>query len=477
MYQKFINGDWISTGDTTEVIDPATGQQVDKVVLGTVEDVNRAVEAAQQAVRIRKWREHGVLRAEFLWCWADRIKQDRHRLATLLTRENGKVMAEAEREILATVDTLKFAAGQARQLEGRSLTLGSGMYGEVIPEPLGVVGFIIPWNWPVLLLVRELAPALAAGNSAIIKPALLAPLTVLEIFRDLPDTVVVPRGLIHVIPGEGVPIGEAIVSHRHVAAVSFTGSTQTGQRIGELAARGIKKVLLELGGKSSSIIFPDAPLERMIPVLVQGMYGSSGQNCMAASRILVHDAIYNAVRDKLVETIASLRVGPGLAADTTMGPLITEHQVAVSQEAVNAGVRDGGRVLIGGQRMTGGVLKDGFFFAPTLIENVPCTSSMVQHEIFGPVVSLERFQDEDAAITFANSTAYGLVSSVWTRDHDRAVRVARQLETGTVWINTYQKTFAEAESGGMKSSGLGRSRGKAGLYEYTELKNVVSEVL
>ena len=211
MYQKFINGDWISTGDTTEVIDPATGQQVDKVVLGTVEDVNRAVEAAQQAVRIRKWRENGVLRAEFLWCWADRIKQDRHRLATLLTRENGKVMAEAEREILATVDTLKFAAGQARQLEGRSLTLGSGMYGEVIPEPLGVVGFIIPWNWPVLLLVRELAPALAAGNSAIIKPALLAPLTVLEICRDLPDTVVVPRGLIHVIPGEGVPINKFLI--------------------------------------------------------------------------------------------------------------------------------------------------------------------------------------------------------------------------------------------------------------------------
>lgn len=476
MYEKFVGGEWSHRGDRVEITNPATGDAVDVVALGNLQDIEAAVRAASTAATQPWWREAPTLRAEFLKGWGDRLFSHRHSLAQLLTLENGKILGEAEQEIAATIDTLYFAAGQARQIEGRSLTLGLGLYGDIIPEPLGVVAFIIPWNWPVLLLMRELAPALAAGNAAVIKPSLLAPLTVTALFHHLPTDVRFPSGLLNVIPGGGADIGEALVRHPLIRAISFTGSTEVGQRIAALSGESVKKVLLELGGKSASVVFEDAPLDKAIPALIKGAFGSAGQNCMAASRILVQDAVFDSVKARLIAAIEGIRVGPGSSSDSTMGPLITAKQVARTDQYVQISADDGGRVVIGGHQLTDGALKRGYFYAPTLVEGVPLKSRAIQEEVFGPVVSLERFSDEGEAVRLANGTPYGLTASVWTTNHRRALQMSRQLEVGTIWINTYQRTFAEAESGGMKHSGLGRSRGRAGLYEYTELKHVLTDI-
>ncbi|TAM60926.1 aldehyde dehydrogenase family protein, partial [bacterium] len=271
-------------------------------------------------------------------------------------------------------------------------------------------------------------------------------------------------------------VGEALVGHAGVDAVSFTGDSATGRRVMELAAGGIKKVLLELGGKSPNVLFADAPLEKALPLLLRAMFGTAGQNCMAATRILVQRDCYDAVRAQLLAGAARVLVGPGLDPVSTMGPVISEQQVAQIEATVDAAREQGATLLCGGKRLREGALAQGHFYAPTILENAALSSQVIQQEIFGPVTVLERFASEEEAVRMANGTRYGLVAAVWTRDLGRAQRVAREIKAGTVWINTYLRTFAEAESGGMKASGLGRSRGRLGLYEYTESKHICTDV-
>lgn len=476
MQQHIIGGERIAkSGETLPVRDPANGEVVEEVTLGDVGDVDAAAAAATGAGLDRRWREDARLRSRVLYGWADRIEAESEELALLLTRENGKLLSESKLELGAAVDTLRFAAGQARTLEGRSLTLAPGLYGQVVLEPAGVVAVIVPWNWPVLLTLRELAPALAAGNTAIVKPAREAPLTVMRVLGLTLDVPEFPEGVVNGITGSGSVVGDLLVSHPDVQMISFTGSVETGKTIMRSAAEHVKKVVLELGGKSPSVVFEDADLDRALPLLARYTYGTTGQNCMAATRILVQEKVFDEARRRLTGIAEQVKVGPGADPTSEMGPVISERQLENIHAIVEEGVSSGGELLTGGDRVNGS-LRKGCFYAPTVLSNMPCHSPAVQKEIFGPVLSLERFCDEDEACALANGTSYGLVASVWTSNHNRAERVARRIEVGTVWINTYMKTFPEAESGGMKESGLGRSRGRFGIYEYLEPKHIVSDV-
>jgi betaine-aldehyde dehydrogenase len=477
MQHHLIAGEEAGRSDETLAVhDPATGEVVEEALLGGAEHVEAAVASASEAASNRRWAEDGRLRSRVLYRWAERIEAETEDLALLLTRENGKLLSESKAELAAAADTVRFAAGQARMLEGRSLTLGPGVYGQITFEPVGVVGVIGPWNWPVLLALRELAPVLAAGNAAVVKPALEAPLTLMRVLGLALEDPDLPAGVINAVVGSGSVVGERLVSHPDVPVISFTGSVETGKMILRSSAEHVKKVVLELGGKSPSIVFEDADLDRALPVLSKFTYGTAGQNCMAATRILVQDGIFDEVRRWLTEIAEGLKVGPGTVSDSQMGPVISEKQLDSIHTAVQEGAASGGELTAGGERLEDGSLRSGCFYAPTILSDLPRHSPAVQKEIFGPVLSLERFRDEDEACESANGTSYGLVASVWTENHNRAERVARRIEAGTVWINTYLRMFPEAESGGMKESGLGRSRGRAGIEEYMEIKHILSDV-
>ncbi len=477
MQQHFVAGEWVEVSrGTLPVYDPANGEVVEEISLGGLEEVETAVAAAKRASLDRTWAEDSRLRSRVLSRWAGQVEENAEDLALLLTRENGKILAESRVELAAAADCLRFAAGQARMLEGRSLTLAPDVYGQIVMEPVGVVGVIVPWNWPALLTLRELAPALAAGNTAVVKPALEAPLTIMRILELTLGDPEMPAGVVNGILGHGSDVGSQIVSHPDVHAISFTGSVETGQEISRSAAEHVKKVVLELGGKSPSIIFEDANLDKALPLLAKFMFGTAGQNCMAATRILVHNSIFDEVRTRLADIAKNIKVGPGTDSDSNMGPVISGKQLENIHAAVRKGVEFGGEIIAGGDRLTDGSLGEGFFYAPTIIAGMPLDSPAVQGEIFGPVVSLESFHDEEEAVFSANGTSYGLVASVWTSNHYRAERVARRVQAGTVWLNTYLRTVPEAESGGMKQSGIGRSRGRLGIQEYMEAKHIVSDV-
>ncbi|HEY5669572.1 MAG TPA: aldehyde dehydrogenase family protein [Anaerolineales bacterium] len=471
-----IGGEWVdaASGETFATINPATGEELTQVALAGSQDVDRAVKAARQAYEHGPWSKFsGEERGHLLWKVADLIEAHADELAELDTLDNGKPLRVARRgDLPSAARHFRYYAGLAGKIEGSTIPVSMpNQFVYTRREPMGVVGLIIPWNFPLLMCAWKLAPALACGNTALLKPAEETPLSALRL-GELIEEAGIPPGVVNILTGPGLPTGAAIVAHNDVDKVAFTGSTQVGREIMKnAAASNLKRVSLELGGKSPNVIFADADLGKAIRGANWAIFSTSGQECVAGSRLFVERPVYEQVIEGLAAEAQKIRVGNGFTPKVHIGPIISEQQLQRVLGYITSGRSGGAQVVTGGQRL-GGELESGYFLSPTIFTHQDDTLSIVQEEIFGPVVAATPFDEWDDLVQRANMTHYGLAAGVWTRDISKAHRFAHAMKAGTVWINGYGHFDAAAPFGGYKESGFGREMGTDAIELYTQVKTV-----
>jgi len=464
--QPFVH----ASGSTFESTDPATGEVVARVRASETADVDAAVAAGRAAVKGR-WRDDGALRGRVLYRYAQALRDNVDALAELLTREQGKKLFEARVEIAGAANHAEYYAGQSRAIHGRAMALGPGVHGVTLREPVGVVAVITPWNWPLTLLTRSLAPALAAGNAVVVKPASLTPAVTVAALAPLAADPELPAGILSCVLGSGAVVGDALVRHRGVDMVAFTGESTTGIGVMKHAADRLKKVSLELGGKSPNVVFADAPMDKALDGAAAAAFASTGQICTAGSRLLLERSIADEFLSRLSAHVEALRVGDGLDPQTDVAPVVSRGQQRAILDYIELGRREG-EVVAGGVELTGDAFATGCFVPPTIVSGLAPGSRIVQEEIFGPVLAVQVFDDDDEAVAMANGTEFGLAAGVWTSNLQRAWRMGREIESGTIWVNTYNRFYSELEVGGVKQSGIGRQQGVVGLEEFTDVKSL-----
>ncbi len=478
--QLYIDGSWVTPaqGKTFDVFNPATEEVIQKVGAGTAEDIDSAVKAARRAFDVDGWPKlSGAERAVYLRAIAAGIRKRQTELANIEVIDNGKPFPEADWDIGDAAGCFEFYADLAEQFDNgaeEAIALPDDRFtSKVVKEPVGVAGAIIPWNYPLLMAAWKVAPALAAGCTVVLKPSEITPLTALELAA-IADEAGLPAGVLNVVPGLGAEAGQALTDHPGIDKLAFTGSVPTGSKVMAAAARDIKRVSLELGGKSPFIIFEDADIEQAVEWIMFGIFWNQGQVCSATSRVLVQGGLYAPLLDRLVAETAKITIGGGSKDGVLLGPLVSQRQYDLVKKAIATAKTEGATVAIGGDRPDG--LDKGYFLQPTILIDVPLESAAWTEEIFGPVVCIRPFDTEEEAVQLANDSRFGLAAAVMSRDDVRAERVSRALRAGIVWINCSQPTFTEAPWGGYKQSGIGRELGRWGFETYLETKQITKYV-
>ena len=471
-YQMLIGGEWrpAASGKTFDVRDPATGAVFAQVPDAAAVDVDKAVAAARAAFE-GGWRDATAQeRGRVLLRLAEKVRAELPRLAELETRNSGKPIVESEYDITDVATCFEYYGGLATKLTGEVLPVPDNALSLAIREPMGVAGQIIPWNYPLLMAAWKIAPALCAGCTVVIKPAEQTPLTLLELGRLL-EGCGVPKGVVNIVTGFGETAGAPLVAHPGVDKIAFTGSVEVGKSIMRGCADTLKKVSLELGGKSPNIFFEDADFEAAVDGALFGVFINQGEVCSAGSRVLVQRPIYKKMLEAMVEKAKRIKLGPGLDRSTKMGPLVSKEQMERVLRYQEIGKQEA-KVASGGGRPSDPALASGYFVEPTIFYDVDNNARIAREEIFGPVMSVIPFDDEKDALRIANDTPYGLAAAVWSRDIYRCLRVVKRLEAGIVWVNHMQPTYVEAPWGGYKMSGIGRELGRWGVEEYLQVKQV-----
>jgi acyl-CoA reductase-like NAD-dependent aldehyde dehydrogenase len=474
--QLLIGGEWVKAADgaTFPTVNPATGEELAQVALAGQEDVDRAVEAARLAFEKGPWRTMSAEeRGNLLWKLADLVDLHADALAELETLDNGKPLRVSRRGDLPAVSRhFRYYAGWASKLEGTTIPVTTpNQFVYTLREPVGVVGLIIPWNFPLLMCAWKLAPALACGNTAILKPAEETPLTALRL-GELIQEAGFPEGVVNILTGPGEPTGAAITHHMGIEKVAFTGSTEVGRKVmAASASSNLKRISLELGGKSPNVIFADADLPKAVKGSLWAVFSTAGQECVAGTRLFVERPVYSEVMEGLAAEAQNVRVGNGFTPKVHIGPLVSERQISRVLSFIDGGRAQGAQILTGGQRL-GGDLSQGYFLSPTVFAYEDDSLSMVQEEIFGPVAAVTPFDSFEELVQRANATRYGLAAGVWTQNLSTAHRFAQAVKAGTVWVNGYGYFDPAAPFGGYKESGFGREMGKEALELYTQVKTV-----